>query len=84
MKKFGAFKAAQLALTFAFAVSIFATAQFSTITEAQANPARLAAIKRVEGLHERKNRKAIQSMVERWSWWNYQERKKRSVQGVPV
>ncbi|GEM_PF-362140 len=63
MKKFGAFKAAQLALTFAFAVSIFATAQFSTITEAQANPARLAAIKRVEGLHERKNRKAIQSMV---------------------
>ena len=63
MKIIGAFKATQLALTIAFAVSIFATAQFATITEAQANPARLAAIKRVEGLHERKNRKAIQAMV---------------------
>lgn len=63
MNFFGAFKAAQFALTIAFAVSIFATAQFSSITEAHANPARLAAIKRVEGLHERKNRKAIQAMV---------------------
>ena len=63
MKIIGAFKATQLALTIAFAVSIFATAQFATITEAQANPARLAAIKRVEGLHERKNRKPIQAMV---------------------
>lgn len=63
MKIIGAFKATQFALTFAFAVSIFATAQFVSISEAQANPARLAAIKRVEGLHERKNRKAIQAMV---------------------
>jgi uncharacterized protein (TIGR02594 family) len=63
MKIFGAFKAAQFALTIAFAVSIFGAVQLSTITEAHANPARLAAIKRVEGLHERKNRKAIQAMV---------------------
>ncbi|MCB1422829.1 MAG: TIGR02594 family protein [Nitratireductor sp.] len=44
------------------AVLFFGGSDFTTDT-AVANPARLAAIKRVEGLHERKNRKQIQAMV---------------------
>ena len=44
------------------AVSFFGGNDF-TSDVASANPARLAAIKRVEGLHERKHRKQIQAMV---------------------
>ncbi|MGB7287026.1 MAG: TIGR02594 family protein [Salaquimonas sp.] len=63
MKFFGAFKAARFALALTFAMPIFGTIQLTTSTLAEASPARLAAIKRVEGMHERKNRKAIQAMV---------------------
>lgn len=57
------FKAARLALAMVFGLPVLAATQISISTQAEASPARLAAIKRVEGLHERKNRKAIQSMV---------------------
>jgi uncharacterized protein (TIGR02594 family) len=63
MKIFGALKAMQIASAILLAVAIFATSNLLTSTDAHANPARLAAIKRVEGLHENKNRKTIQAMV---------------------
>lgn len=63
MIKSGAFKAAQIALAFTLFVGGFAVTSVSTATKAEASPARLHAIKRVEGMHERKHRKAIQAMV---------------------
>ncbi|MCB1384426.1 MAG: TIGR02594 family protein [Nitratireductor sp.] len=46
-----------------FAVMAFGGMTFSGTEGAYANSARLAAIKRVQGMHERKNRKQIQAMV---------------------
>lgn len=63
MIKFGAFKAARFALAISFVASVFAATPFQFVESASANPARLQAIKRVVGLHERKNRKTIQAMV---------------------
>lgn len=63
MKKIGAMKAARLALATAFLVPFLASTQILSSQTAEASPARLAAIKRVEGMHERKHRKAIQAMV---------------------
>jgi len=63
MKKFGAFKVARFVLAATIAVAGFATSSLNFAGEAHASAARLQAIKRVEGLHERKNRKAIQAMV---------------------
>jgi len=63
MKIIGAYKAMQIASAMLFAVAFFAISSLSTTTNAYANPARLAVIKKVEGLHESKNRKTIQAMV---------------------
>jgi len=53
MKIFGALRAVRFALAVSFGVAIFATTTFSTTTDAEASAARLHAIKRVEGMHER-------------------------------
>lgn len=63
MKNSGAFKAARLVLAATLFVAGFAVTSIHFADTAHASAARLSAIKRVEGLHERKNRKAIQAMV---------------------
>ena len=63
MKIIGAFKAMQIASATLFVAAIFAVSSLSSVSNAYANPARLTVIKKVEGLHETKNRKTIQAMV---------------------
>ena len=57
------FIAAPRALTIFFGLILFAFAVTAQPGQAEANMFRLSVIKKVEGLHERKNRKTIQAMV---------------------
>jgi uncharacterized protein (TIGR02594 family) len=59
----GLFIAAPRALTAFFGVILFAVGVTAQPGQAEANMFRLSVIKKVEGLHERKNRKTIQAMV---------------------
>lgn len=63
MKKSGALKAARFVLAATLFVAGFAVTSIQLTNKAEASAARLNAIKRVEGLHERTNRKTIQAMV---------------------
>jgi uncharacterized protein (TIGR02594 family) len=63
MIKNGLFIAAPRALTIFFGFILFAVAVTAQPGQAEANMFRLSVIKKVEGLHERKNRKTIQAMV---------------------
>lgn len=53
----------RFALTLLFGSMFFEGSPLLQTTAAEASTLRLAIIKKVEGLHERKNRKAIQAMV---------------------